>query len=110
MPASQLFFNDTVTVTASATALSIYTLVTTTLLSANLPGQCVSLNLSADVDIKMGYGTVDETHGVTLSSGTMFQDSATGAGGNTIPIGQMYLYAPAASGNATVTIFLRFIG
>ena len=110
MAAPQLFFYGTVTLTATATAQSIYSLVTASALSANLPGQCVSLNFVADVDIKVGGGTVDETHGVTLSAETPFLDSATGAGGNTIPIGQINLYAPTASGTATVTIYLRFIG
>lgn len=111
----QLFWYNTVTVVAAATPLSLYDLVTNTslsyALSKNLPGQCVSLNFISDVAIKVG-GTaaeLDDTHGGMLAADTAFQDSATGAGGNTIPIGQIYLYAPTG-GNATITVYLRFIG
>jgi|SRR5689334_11687685 len=111
----QLFWYNTVTVTAAATARSLYSLVTDTNLSyalpANLPGQCVSLNFISDTAIKVG-GTaaeLDDTHGGMLAADTAFQDSATGAGGNAIPLGQIYVYAPTGS-NATLTIYLRFIG
>lgn len=114
--AVQLFWYNTVTVTAAATPLSLYDLVTDEALDyalpKNLPGQCVSLNFISDVAIKVG-GTaaeLDDTHGGTLAADTPFQDSATGSRGDTIPLGQIYLYAPTASGNATVTIYLRFIG
>lgn len=112
----QLFFYNTVALTAAAAPLSLYDLVTNSALDhalpANLPGQCVSLNLISDVAIKVG-GTaaeLDDTHGGVLEADTPFQDSATGAGGNTIPIGHIYLYAPTASGNAEITVYLRFIG
>lgn len=111
MANQQIFYND-VTVTALATARSIYDLVTDTsldhALSPNL-GQCVSLNFVGTADMKVGFGTaqVDATHGVTLTAGTAFADSATGVSGNTIPIAQIYLYSTAGS---TVTIYLRFIG
>jgi hypothetical protein len=111
----RLFWYNTVTVVAAATALSLYDLVTDTSLDyalpANLPGQCVSLNFISDTAIKVG-GTaaeLDDTHGGALAADTAFQDSATGAGGNTIPLGQVYVYAPTGS-NATLTIYLRFIG
>jgi hypothetical protein len=114
--AEQLFWYNTVTVTAAATPLSIYDLVTDAdldyALSKNLPGQCVSLNFISDVAIKVG-GTaaeLDDTHGGTLAADTVFQDSATGAGGNAIPLGQIYLYATTSGGTATVTVYLRFIG
>lgn len=114
--AVQLFFYNTVPLVAAAAPLSLYDLVTDAALDyalpKNLPGQCVSLNIISDVAIKVG-GTaaeLDDTHGGSLAADTAFQDSATGAGGNTIPIGQIYLYAPTASGNATVTVYLRFIG
>lgn len=113
MPEQQIFFGQ-VTLTAAATAKSIYDAVTDTNLTgalpANLPGQCVSLNFSANVDIKVGYGTVDATHGTTLTANTQFVDSASGVSGNTINLSQYQLYSPVASGDATVTIFLRFIG
>jgi hypothetical protein len=99
-------------VTGLATARSLLDLVTDSALDyplpANLPGQCVSLNFVADAIVKVGFsGQVDATHGASLASGIYFQDSATGAGGNTIPIGQIYLYAAST---ATVTVYLRFIG
>ena len=113
--AEQLFWYNTVTVVATATALSLYDLVTDTSLNyalpANLPGQCVSLNFISDTAIKVG-GTVaelDDTHGGALAADTAFQDSATGAGGNAIPLGQIYIYAPTGS-NATLTVYLRFVG
>lgn len=112
----QLFFYNTATLVAAATAQSLYDLVTDTslsyALSKNLPGQCVSLSFSSNVDIKVGFGTaqVDATHGATLAANVTFSDSATGAGGNTIPISQIWLYSPVASGTATVTIYIRFIG
>ena len=113
--AEQLIFFDTFSLTAAATAASLYDKVTDTALSyalpKNLPGPCVSLNFSSDVDIKVGYtGQLDDTHGVTLAANTPFNDSATGIGGNAIPIGQVYLYSPTSSGTATVTCYLRFIG
>lgn len=112
--AEQLVFFNTVTLTAAATAASIYDKVTDTALSyalpKNLPGQCVSMNFYSDVDIKVGYGTVDATHGVTLTANTQFVDSATGVSGNSIPIAQLLVYSPLASGTATITCYLRFIG
>lgn len=111
----QLFFYNEVTVTAAADPLTIYDLVTDVALdyalSKNLPGQCVSLNFVSDVAVKVG-GTaaeLDDTHGGTLAADTPFQDSATGAGGNTIPLGQIYVYAPTG-GDATLTVYLRFMG
>jgi len=111
MAEQQIFFG-TVSITGAATARSIYDLVTDTALdfplSKNLPGQCVSLNFVATQDLKVGFASqVDATHGATLTAGTYFTDSATGAGGNTIPIGQIYLYAGTT---ATATIYLRFVG
>jgi hypothetical protein len=112
---TRLFWYNEVTVVAAATARSLYDLVTDTnlaySLSANLPGQCVSLNFISDVAVKVG-GTaaeLDDDSGGTLAADTAFQDSATGVGGNSIPLGQIYLYAPTG-GDATVTVYLRFVG
>jgi len=112
----QRFFYNTVQLTATATARSLYDLVTDVNLSYALPknliGPCVSLNFISNVAIKVG-GTaaeLDDTHGGGLAAGTPFQDSATGAAGNSIPLAQIFLYSPTASGTATVTIYLRFIG
>lgn len=113
--AVQLFWYNTVTVVAAATARSLYALVTDTALSyalpANLPGPCVSLNFISDVAIRVG-GTaaeLDDSHGGELAADTPFQDSASGAAGNAIPLGQIYLYAPTGA-DSTVTVYLRFIG
>jgi hypothetical protein len=112
----QLIFFNTVTSAATATALSLYDLVTDTslsyALSKNLPGQCVSLNFSANVDIKVGFSAaqLSESLGATLAANTPFVDSASGVSGNTIPIGQIFIYTPTSSGDATVTCYLRFIG
>jgi hypothetical protein len=114
--AEQLGWYNTVTLTAAATAQSIYALVTNTSLAyalpKNLPGQCVSLSFTADVPIKVGFasGDLDDTHGGGLGANTPFTDSASGVSGNTIPLGQMYVYSPTASGTATLTIYLRFVG
>lgn len=112
----QLFFFGVVDLTAAATARSVYDLVTDSALDAPLPenltGQCVSLNITADVDIKIGGSAaeLDDTHGGTLTATYPFTDSASGVAGNSIPISQIFLYSPTASGTATVTIYLRFIG
>lgn len=116
MATQQLVFFNTVTGTATAAALSLYDRVTDTTLSyalpKNLPGQCVSLNFSSNVDIKVGFSAaqLDETHGATLSANTPFTDSANGFDGNTIPISQIFIYVPTASGTATITAYLRFVG
>jgi len=113
--AEQQFFYNTVSLTAGATARSLYDLVTDTVLSyalpKTLPGQCVALNFSANVDIKIGFsGQLDDSNGTLLAAGSSFVDSATGDRGNTIPIGQIYLFSPTTSGTATVIVYLRFIG
>jgi len=113
---AQLIFYNTVTLTAAATARSLYDLVTDTslsyALSKNLTGQCVSLSFISDVDIRVGFSSaqLDDTHGGALAADTYFTDSASGAGGNSIPIGQIYVYSPTASGTATLTVYLRFVG
>jgi hypothetical protein len=115
MAEQQIFYNSVI-LTGAAAARSLLDLVTDASLSyalpANLPGQCVSLSFIADVGIKIGFGTsqLDDTQGGALAADTYFTDSATGAGGNTIPLGQIFLYSPTASGDATVTVYLRFIG
>jgi len=115
MAEPQIFYNS-VSLTGAATARSLLDLVTDTSLNyalpANLPGQCVSLNFISDKALKVAGAAsqLDDTHGGDLAASTYFTDSATGAGGNTIPIGQIFLYSPTASGTATVTVYLRFIG
>lgn len=114
--AYQLGFYNTVTLTGAATALSLYDLVTNTSLSyalpKNLPGQCVAMNFISDKDIKVGFSSseLDDTHGGSLAADTYFTDWATGVSGNSIPLAQIFLYSPTASGTSTITVYLRFIG
>lgn len=114
--AEHRFFYNVVTVVAGAAPRSLFDLVTDTTLDYALPknpsGPCLSLNFISDTAIKVG-GTaaeLDDTHGGPLAADTPFQDSATGAAGNSIPLSQIYLYAPTGGGNATVTVYLRFLG
>jgi hypothetical protein len=116
MSATLLGFYNSVTLAAAATS-NLYDLVTNTALSyalpKNLPGQCVSLNFTADKALKVAFAAaqLDDTHGGDLVANTPFVDSATGGdGGNTIPLSQIYLYAPSGGGTVTITIYLRFVG
>lgn len=110
-----LFWYDTFTITAAATAVSIFDKVTSSSLTnpfAPGGGQVVSLNLVADKDMRIGFSTasVDDDEGGLLTAGTAFTDSASGVGGNTIPLANIFVYAPTAGGTVAVTCYIRCIG
>lgn len=109
------FWFDTVTITDAATAVSLLSAVSSSsLTNPFMPGggQIVSLNFTGNKNLRVGFSatSVDEDEGGLLPANTPFIDSATGAAGNTIPISQIYLYAPSGGGDVTVTVYLRAIG
>jgi hypothetical protein len=110
-----LFWFDTFTLTAAATAVSLFDKVTSSSLTnpfAPGGGQVVSLNFVADKDLRIGFSTasVDDDEGGVLIAGTPFVDSATGVSGNTIPLANIFLYAPTGGGTVTVTCYIRCVG
>jgi hypothetical protein len=108
------FWFDTITITAGATAVSLLSAITdSSLINPFVPGggQVVSLNFAADKDMRIGFSaaSVDADEGGVLAADTSFTDSATGVSGNTIPLSQIYLFAPLAGGDVTVTVYVRAI-
>lgn len=109
------FWFDVFTLTAGATAVSLLAAASSSSLTnpfAPGGGQVVSLSFTADKDMRIGFSTtsVDEDEGATLLANTPFADSASGVSGNTIPLGNIYLYAPLAGGTITITCYIRCIG
>lgn len=96
-----------VTITAGATALSIYALLVAGGLTPQ--GGCVALRITFGADTYWGSAsTVTDADGALVASGTVITDSATGAAGNVIPIAHLYIYKKAA-GDASGTIYARFM-
>lgn len=106
MPTQSDFAFVNVTVTAGATAVSVYDL----LVSAGYTpvGGCVALNVAFSSNTYWGNAsTVTNTDGALVAANTPVSDSATGDRSNYIPIAHMYVYKQAA-GNASGTIYARF--
>ena len=109
------FWYDTVTIVGGDPAISLFDRITdSALTNPFVPGggQVVSLNFAGDKDMRIGFSaaSVDEDEGGTLTTGVSFTDSATGVSGNTIPLSQIFLFAPVAGGDVTVTVYVRAIG
>lgn len=115
MPIMQLIWTGSPTITAAATARSLLDLFTDTSLNApalspNATGPIVSLYFACDKAVKVG-GTAagaDDTHGLSLAANTPFTDSATGTmAGNSIPLSQIFVFAPTAGGTVTMAAYVR---
>ncbi len=95
------------TITSSATALSIYDLLVAAGFTPT--SGCVALNVTVDQNTYWGnVSTVTNSTGVLRLASAVFSDSATGAGGNLIPIGHMFIYQNAGP-IANAVIYARFI-
>lgn len=95
-----------VTVTAGATALSIYDLLVAA--SFTPRSGCAALSVKFGADTYWGnVSTMTDADGALVASGTAVSDNATGVGSDVIPIAHMYIYKKAA-GDATGTIYARF--
>ena len=96
------------TVTSSATAVSVLSLITT-ILGAAPTGACVSLNVSLSQNSYWGNSSaVTNTDGALVTANTPVSDSGTGVSGNAVPIAQMFIYQNSGS-PATATVYARFI-
>lgn len=101
------FFFGNVTVVASATAVSIFTLLGSA--SYTPKGGCVSLNVTFDADTYWGSSSsVTDADGALLPANTPLSDSATGGGSNMIPVAHMFCYKAAAGGDTDGVIYARF--
>jgi hypothetical protein len=95
-----------VTITAGATAGSIYDIIVAG--GVTPVGGCTALRVVFGADTYWGnVSTVTQATGALVASGVIITDTATGAGGNVIPIAQMFIFKQAA-GDATGTIYARF--
>ena len=106
MPTQADFFFGNVTVTAGATAVSIYDLLVAN--SYTPKGGCVALNVTFSSNTYWGNAsTVTNTDGGLVTANTPVTDSATGGGSNMIPIAHMFVFKQAA-GDASGVIYARF--
>jgi hypothetical protein len=96
-----------VTITAGATAVSIYAVIVAAGFTPT--SACVAVNVKFGADTYWGnVSTVTDATGALLASGTAFSDVATGVSGNVISLVDLFIYKKAA-GDASGTIYARFI-
>ena len=108
MPAQYPFFFGNGSVTSSATAVSVQSLIATAM--GFVPkGACVSLNVTCSTATYWGFAsTVTNTDGALVAANTPVTDSATGQLSDAIPISQMFIYNNSG-GASSVVIYARFI-
>lgn len=96
------------TVTAGATAVSLFAFLVANGFTPT--GSCVSLSFYSASDLYVGNASTitEAAGGALLAADTPFTDSATGMAGNTIPLDHIFVFKQAA-GDATISIFARFI-
>jgi hypothetical protein len=116
MPTQQMVWTGNPTLTAAATARSVLDLASDTslntpALSPNATGPTVSLYMSFDKAVRIG-GTAagaDDTHGLLLAANIPFAEQGEGFGSNSIPLSQIFVFAPTAGGTVTASMYIRSV-
>jgi len=107
MATQNSFFFGNASVVSEATAVSVLSLIQGE--GFNPTGTCVSLNITFDTDVYYGNAsTVTDSDGALVTAGTPVADSASGVGGNTIPLASIFVFKNGV-GDADCVIFARFV-
>lgn len=106
MATQSCFFFGNGSVTNSATAVSVLSLIVAA--GYTPKGGCVGLNVTANTNLYWGNAsTVTNTDGGLVAANTPVTDSGTGLSGNVIPLNEMFVYNNSG-GTSSVAIYARF--